>query len=508
MTHYSQVYQDKSIALIGYGITGKACAEFLLEKGASVTVFDKIFVSPDTIPIVQAIVPSKIGNTHSEIKQTDQPNVQYVRLQENTQLVGFDLVVVSPGVNLNQAFIQNYMANKADLSQNNPSDNPPVIGEIELFARELNDRNSRLADTKSAPKLITITGSNGKSTIVDMLTKALLAQNIKVGLGGNFGRSALTLLDDNLDVIILELSSFQLETTYSLKPFIAGIVNITSDHLDRHGNIQTYIHAKQRIYRDAAHTIANRDDINTYPTNTNNCVFFGKQTSIEPNKAGFYQNREGIYFTAQSDHHQHNPVKVFELSVTSNLQDFQLLNMQVVLACITLIGANMSMASNSLDTYVGLAHRFETVLDTPQVMWINDSKATNAGASIAAIESLSEKVDAIVLIAGGDAKSADLNLLTQIIQKHVQHLILIGKDAQRFVNIIDAYEVVESLNDAVIRANSVAQKLANKQCKVGVLLAPACASTDMFTNYQERGQRFVDAVHALGVSIEHKQVIG
>lgn len=499
MTFIAQphTYTNQSIAIIGYGVTGKACVEFLLNKGAKICVFD-------------AILPRE---------KLARPHLSFCTLTNNVDLSEFDLVVVSPGVNLKQSFIQAYIHHKGDERS--------VVGDIELFARELNATNNAAAQLQAQKPtaVIAVTGSNGKSTVVDMLTKAFIKQGLNVVLGGNFGTSALSLIaaeidanthqqknkimKQHIDLIVLELSSFQLESTYSLRPDIACILNVTSDHLDRHENMAAYTQAKQQIYVNARSIVFNRDDSATYPRQYPNTISVGiSKDSARPDNS-FYQTDQGIYRAEQL---------LLNARLVPAVSQFQLLNMQVVLACAQILNMNIPLVVESLQEYEGLPHRFETVYKDATTVWINDSKATNPGACIAAIESLSQRVNYIVLIAGGDAKGADTQALCDVISKHVDRLILIGKDAHLFTHFDAPFTYAKSIEEAVDIAsdyassyaiNSVNQNsdsLINASVQnsndeessphIGVMLSPACASTDMFANYQVRGQLFCQAVNA------------
>ncbi|MFT4652560.1 MAG: UDP-N-acetylmuramoylalanine--D-glutamate ligase [Kangiellaceae bacterium] len=499
MTFIAQphTYTNQSIAIIGYGVTGKACVEFLLNKGAKICVFDAI------------LQRENIARQH----------LSFCTLTNTVDLSEFDLVVVSPGVNLKQSFIQAYVRHKGDKQY--------VVGDIELFARELNVTNNEAAylQARKPTTVIAVTGSNGKSTVVDMLTKAFIKQGLNVVLGGNFGTSALSLLDpendannyqhnnkmmkQHIDLIVLELSSFQLESTYSLRPNIACILNVTSDHLDRHENMAAYTQAKQQIYVNAHDVVFNRDDSATYPEQYKNTISVGMSKDSAKSHNSFYQTDQGIYRAEQL---------LLNARFFPKVSQFQLLNMQVVLACAQILNMDIPLVVASLREYKGLPHRFETVYKDATTVWINDSKATNPGACIAAVESLSQQVNYIVLIAGGDAKGADTQALSHVISKHVDRLILIGKDAHLFTHFDTPFTYATSIEEAVDLASGYASSYAINSANqnsdlsinaslqntnnevstpyIGVMLSPACASIDMFANYQERGQLFCQAVNA------------
>lgn len=461
-------YENQSIALVGYGVTGKACAEFLLKKKASVSVFDTAFVEQKTV-------------SHK---------LNFFPLDDKVELSQFDTVVVSPGVNLAQTYIKKFLAS-------GKSKNKQVIGDIELFARELEIQKQLIPASQKSTKIIAVTGSNGKSTVVDMLTKALTNSGLRVALGGNFGTSALSLLSQTYDYIVLELSSFQLEATYSLRPDIACILNVSADHLDRHGNMQTYTAIKHRIFLNAMNTIFNREDESTQPSVKTSSYSFGlsRPQNLQDDHC-FYQTNEGIYLQNQL------------LLDSAKLQDnsqFQLLNMQVVLACANILGIDLTPVIETLEGYTGLPHRFQVIHKSANTAWINDSKATNPGACLAAIESASRQFSSIVLIAGGDAKGADASVLKKVIEQKVDMLVVIGKDAALFTQFNVPYQHANSLEEAVCLANEyIRTSFTQKDSKnfstintstpsIAVLLSPACASIDMFKNYQERGDVFSKA---------------
>ncbi|MGB3725335.1 MAG: UDP-N-acetylmuramoyl-L-alanine--D-glutamate ligase [Glaciecola sp.] len=456
MQHIAQApnYTEHTIAIIGYGVTGKACARFLLNKGVSLTVYDSEAILTDC-------------DEHDD-------RVTFKPLHASTNLLTYSMVIVSPGVNLQQDFIQQYHAS-----------GKRVISDIELFALE-NDAS-----------VIAVTGSNGKSTVVDMLSKVIQSAGLKVGLGGNFGRPALSMLDHNYDVVILELSSFQLESTYHLYPLISCVLNVTPDHMDRHGCMENYAKAKQSIYSGAMHRIFNRDDALSYPLDLQHehthSIGLHKPTLSRGQKENHhcYQNNDGVFINNQLVLHAAN----FE-----HQNQYQLLNMQVVLICMQILHISPSQVLSVLYQYEGLAHRFQMVRKEPFCCWINDSKATNPGAAIAAIENAAKRHDAIVLIAGGDGKGANMDTLLNSIENNVQHLVLIGKDAHLFTDLSVSYELASTMAQAVEAANQYASRLISQHINTAILLAPACASIDMFANYQDRGQQFTDAVLEVSAS--------
>lgn len=445
-------YSHQKIAIIGYGVTGRACTEYLLNKQALITVFDK----------------------NTDLLEPHH-SVNFEHLNDDIDLSYFELVVVSPGINLNASFLKSAQ-----------SHNIEIIGDIELFARASNSR------------IIAVTGSNGKSTVVDMLYKVMKACGCDVGLGGNFGTGALDLLANNHEYVILELSSFQLESTYSLSCLVSCILNVTPDHLDRHGSMDAYSKAKQQIYSSAKHIIFNRDDKNTYVSygfNKQKAAHhsFGlEQHNISSNTEKtdrglhFWQNEHGLYCGDK---------QLVSIDKLKFKQTHHLLNTQVVLICASLLNLEQTLVYQSISQYEGLDHRFQFVLKNQYSTWIDDSKATNTGASEAAIKSASDPDSAIVLIAGGDSKGANIDSLLQTIEQSVQYLILMGKDKEMFHQTRVSFENAETMKDAVKKAHNAAKSLYEEQNKhVVVLLSPACASIDMFANYKQRGLEFCQQV--------------
>ncbi len=446
-------YANKQIAVVGYGVTGKACALFLLRRGAMVTVYDSNMNKFEDASL----------EGYSEFKN----NIAFKQLQDATPLHLYDELVVSPGVNLQQDIFQRYLKM-----------GKRIYSDIELFARE---------NTKP---VIAVTGSNGKSTVVYMLTAVLRDLGYQVGLGGNFGLSALELLDEHLDYVVLELSSFQLESTYSLHTLVSCILNLSHDHIDRHGDFEAYKLAKQRIYQHATYGLHNRDDSNTAPIDMYDALIlrsFGLEKDAPSDamfSSNFSQSSQGVFYGDEL---------IVPVEYLKNRAPYQLMNIQAVCACISIIREDLAQVARTLSELDGLEHRFELVSQEKNLEWINDSKATNPGACVAAIEALAEQGKKIILIAGGDAKGADLSDALKAIKKYVSHLIVMGKDANLFtVDGVSAINV-KSIDQAVSEARVFCNSQSTEQ--FSVLLSPACASIDMFQNYKERGERFVSAIN-------------
>lgn len=350
-----------------------------------------------------------------------------------------------------------------------------VISDIEVFARVVN-----------AP-VIAVTGSNGKSTVVDLLGKMAEAANIRARTGGNIGTGALELLDGtDAELYILELSSFQLESTFTLKPSAAVVLNLSEDHMDRYGSVAEYAHAKERVYKQAARQIINRDDM----------IARSLARSSTPMSFGLDAPDEGEFGVLRIDGGDWLAFGRKALMPTSELKLIGQHNVANVLAALAL-GQAVKMPMSSMlaacRDYRGLPHRTQWVGEFAGVTWVNDSKATNVGATAAALKGIDAPV---ILLAGGQAKGADLGPLAQATNGRLRAAILFGEDADSLDLVLrdsTRIERVSCLQEAVQCAARLAQ--------TGdvVMLSPACASFDMFRDYQHRGEEFMRLVNALEV---------
>lgn len=506
---YLPEFNDKKIALIGYGVTGKSAAEFLLSIGARVDIYDK-----------QLSLSSVVDFANRFNSQ-----VSFYQFNESIDFKQYDYLVVSPGVNLQQANIWQF-------KQSRPT---KVLGDIELFCLAFNGINKGKIEQGETPtKLIVVTGSNGKSTVVDMLYKAIIETGVHAGLGGNFGTPALCLLKESYEVIVLELSSFQLESTYSLQADIACVLNVSEDHLDRHISLSNYSSIKRSIYNNAVYSIINQDDQLTYPTSdqiSHTSVIKVSAKASEQNQCRDGDRSGLIAFDGETIYYKNTAFlskqDILKHNQYANAGNFQMFNMQIVLACAHLLNLDVNVVQKSLVAYAGLRHRFEIIqrynlpfseLQQAQslvsnkvrsITWINDSKATNIGACSAAIENLSLHESkkpslAIILIAGGDAKGASLDSedgkkLSVQIKQHILAMALIGKDAELFTSMGTNHCILDSMETAVDWCyETILSTQFEDQTDVIVLLSPGCASIDMFNNYQHRGDVFVEQAKKVG----------
>lgn len=433
----SLVLANKNIAVVGMGLTGLSCMRFLVAKGANVIAMD----SRKELPI-HIDIPLFLGELDAQ------------------RLCSVDLIVVSPGVNLNTAAIQ--VALKAKI---------PVIGDIELFA-QFNTR-----------PVIAITGSNGKTTVTHLVSKMCEAGGKKVLMGGNVGVPALELLNQDADVIVLELSSFQLDTTFSLKSNVSTVLNLSEDHLDRHGSFANYQQAKLKVFNRSQMAVVNRDDELVQPSNNIPRMSFGLSNSSKGFSWDSVSNSillDGKLFLKQEQcllDGEHN-----------------MLNIQAAAALAMQVGVNQQSIIQAAAKFGGLPHRCETVAVKSGVRWINDSKATNVGATLAAISGLSSRCQGqIILIAGGEGKGVDFSSMADSLNSQVDILVTLGKDGDKISSLKAGSISVKNLEEAV--------DVAAKHAKQGdiVLLSPACASLDMFANYQARGDAFIKAVKELAL---------
>lgn len=431
--------------VLGLGITGLSCVRFLASKGFKVAAADSR-EQPPSLAVVKSEMPGVdlyLGNLSPQL------------VQQTKELV------VSPGLSLEEPIVVE--AQQAGV---------PVIGDLELFARYV-----------TAP-VIAITGTNGKSTVTKLVAEMIQDANLKVAVGGNLGTGALDLLKhEDPDYYVLELSSFQLDLVESLAPEVAVLLNVTADHLDRHHTFEAYKQAKHRIYKNAKFAVYNLDDPNTVPPQTIASVGFSlnkinQYTWVIRNNALSFGNTEYINvanLTLCGRHNWANAMAALAIARHLNLPREPILK--------------------SIEQFSGLEHRCQWVGQINKIDLYNDSKATNVGASIAAIEGLAaaDKRD-IILIVGGQAKGDDFALMCPAVSQYVHQVIVLGEAAPLITKRLQDVVAVTHASD-MQNAVETAVKLANPGDKI--LLAPACASFDMFRNFEHRGEVFTKCVQRL-----------
>jgi UDP-N-acetylmuramoylalanine--D-glutamate ligase len=454
--------------IVGLGKTGLSCARFLAARGEPFVVVDSR-KEPPYVKQLLSIAPNAecyFGKFDSFIFD------QAKRL------------IVSPGVSVKETLISDAAAQGAE-----------VVGDIALFA-----------EYAEAP-IVAITGSNGKSTVTSLLGEMAKASHVNAIVGGNIGTPALELLSglDQVtsevsgnkqqarpDYYVLELSSFQLETTPHLRAHSAVTLNISEDHMDRYSNLQEYINAKRNVYNQCKHIVFNRDDLRVERMVAE--LGSGSADSIVSvglNKAPTEKDY-GVMQVDDEDWLVKGSQKIISANKLSLPGRHNLFNALAAMALAETMNIDMEAMKTVLQTFVGLPHRMQLVATVNDVQWFNDSKGTNVGATVSAISGMSGSK---ILIAGGEGKGADFEPLREaVIANNVRLVILIGRDAELIEKVISGVvktERAKSLPEAVKLANTQAKPLEK------VILSPACASFDMFNDYQHRGDVFMDAVRSL-----------
>jgi UDP-N-acetylmuramoylalanine--D-glutamate ligase len=437
---FERINQEHPVIVLGLGLTGASCVNYCQRKGWPVLVMDSREQPPQL---------NDFKASHVEIE------VLCGDFDEN-KLATAGLIIISPGVDFGHPALAKAKATQV-----------PIVGDIELFAQE------------NRVPIIAVTGSNGKSTVCDCLGWMFNHLGIDTIVAGNIGTPVLDLLQQpKPDLYVLELSSFQIETTQSLNAKVVSVLNISEDHLDRHGNMDNYVSIKQKLYTMAQAAAVNLDDPVTHCSQIpEQRLTFGSHSDADF-KVTQEQNKFSIY-------HQH---QVLLSESECQIAGFHNgLNLAACLAMAKLYGLLINeRLLDVLRQYSGLEYRCQQVPTNDGVRWINDSKATNVGAAKAAIYSFAGQGGHLYLIAGGDAKGGDISQLSDDIQRFVTFSWVYGKDAELFLNVLPKTicQRVSDLTEAVY--------LAKQMAKSGdtVLFSPACASLDMYPNYKVRGEHF------------------
>lgn len=435
----------------GLGISGVSAVNFLYEKGYRVAVTDSRAVPPghDQIPRdVQTI----FGHLDQDL------------------LLSAEEIVISPGLDPKLPQIQAAIAQGI-----------PVISEIQVLRRATDQ------------PIVAITGSNAKSTVTTLIGLMAADAGKKVAVGGNLGRPALDLTKDDPELYILELSSFQLETTSNLNAEVAVLLNLSEDHLDRHGDMMGYHTAKHRIFQGVKKVVHNRDDSLTRPLvpDATPMQSFGLNAP-DMNQYGVLKDSDGTMWLARGRE---------RLLKTQDMYMQGLHNVANALACLALgeaIGLPLAGMLATLKSFKGLEHRCEFVKDVNGVRYYNDSKGTNIGATLAALDGLGAAIEVqgskVAIILGGQGKGQDFTALRESLSKFAQVAVLIGEDRP-------VIEAAIQDTTTLLHAESLQQavELCQQHIQAGdvVLLSPACASFDMFTGYPDRGHQFVRIVNEL-----------
>jgi UDP-N-acetylmuramoylalanine--D-glutamate ligase len=437
----TSVLAKKRIAVVGLGLSGQATVRFLLSQGVK--------------PVLMDSRSKPSGIEHIAAEKVD--GIYLGELDAN-RLAKMDMIILSPGLSPTHPAIRFAVAQGAEL-----------IGDVELFARF------------NHTPVVAITGSNGKSTVTMLVETMLKCSGIKALAAGNIGLPVLDAINQqDTEVFVLELSSFQLDTTSSLHSIASTILNVSADHLDRYQHMAAYTASKQRVYQHTQLAVFNLDDDATAPEQAEHAL------GITP--------ANSAYGVAEFDAKRWLVVAGEPLMPVDEMTLFGAHNeFNALIACALALAAGASRPGliTALQQFESLPHRCILVAQKNQVRWINDSKATNIGATLAAIAGLRCSVTGkLILIAGGDGKGADMTELKPVLERDVQQLITLGQDGPAIAALKDNSIQVKTLQEAV----KAAAKLAGPGDMV--LLSPACASLDMFNSYSERGEQFAAAVRA------------
>lgn len=426
---------NQSIVVIGLGATGKSIIDFItsLDIKVNLKVIDTRDLQQESLNIPDGVLCHTGGWNENWLSDAD-------------------LIVVSPGVSL-----------KTPQLLRAATKGIRIIGDIELFAWYV-----------KAP-VIGITGSNGKSTVTTLVGKIAAHAGMKVGVGGNIGTPALNLLKDKYDLYVLELSSFQLETTSSLKLIAATYLNLSEDHMNRYNNIDEYGAAKRRIFKCAETAIVNRNDKNTYPQD-----FAGKIISF-----GLNEEELGFISCDKEKWLAFNGEPIMAIKDIALFGMHNQLNILVAIGLVAQVNIDFKHLVQVCSAYSGLAHRCQLVANHNEVKWINDSKATNEASTLAALNGITIK-NKLHLLLGGDAKGACFLSLQQVLNKLNVVLYCFGKDKAAFVELADRVVITDTMTQAM---DIIYQ---NTQKGDVVLLSPACASLDQFASFVKRGEVFAN----------------
>lgn len=426
-------YQNKIVTVIGLGKTGLSCVEFLTKKQADVRVIDTR-QNPAGAEQLAKNIPLHTGSLNLD------------------WLLQSDIIVISPGLAVKTPEIQTALSAGVE-----------VIGDIELFCRE--------ADKP----IIAITGSNGKSTVTSLATEMAKAAGLNVGMGGNIGIPALSLLEQNHDLYVLELSSFQLETTYSLKAVAATVLNISEDHMNRYVDLEDYRQAKLKIYHQCQTAVINAEDPLTKEDNRQSAQV---QLSFGEHNADYWLKTDNgkQYLMAKDE-------VILPCDEVKLVGRHNYMNALAAIGLVQAAGIKTAGIQTALRTFTGLDHRFQLAHFADGVRWINDSKATNVGSTVAALTGL-HLTGTLHLLLGGDGKNADFSELQKLINKPYIHCYCFGQDGKQLAALSAQSHLFDTMEQAI--------EYLRPQLNAGdmVLLSPACASLDQFASFEKRGEEF------------------
>jgi len=462
---YPATLKSRPVLVLGLGDTGLATVRWLRAQGARVRVADTRAQPP-----------------HAEVLRREAPEVEiHTGPFTRACFEGQSLIVASPGVPLAEPEVAAALQRGQE-----------VVGDVELFARTVQS-------LPHPPRVVAITGANGKTTVTTMVGEMVRAAGLNTAVIGNIGTPVLEALDtaSPAEVYVLELSSFQLETTHHLKLQAATVLNVTEDHLDRYPDMDAYTAAKARIFAHCAQRVLNREDPRSLAMANPGAITFGLNAPPTARDWGF-----GWGFDwGQTPNRGLSPTEpwiccgttpVMALSTLSLSGRHNAANAMAALALCDALNIPRDISVRTLQSFKGLSHRVERVAEVASVTYFDDSKGTNVGATVAALTGMTAPV---VLIAGGDGKGQDFSPLKEALSRHARALVLIGRDAPRIEAAVAGCGI--PLVRATDMADAVRQAARLAQRGDVVLMSPACASFDMFNNYLHRAEVFIAAVQAL-----------
>ena len=435
--------------IVGLGKTGLSCFRYLSNQGLNVAITDSREEPPELL----------------ELRAEFESASVYLGQINEQVLLASDQIILSPGVSLDNKSIKLSIEN-----------NIPVFGDIELFCQ------------KAQAPIIAVSGSNGKSTVTTIVAEMTRLAGLKTYVGGNIGIPALDLLSDSTpDLYVLELSSFQLETTYSLNAHASVVLNVSPDHMDRYLSLKDYANTKKRIYSGQGLMVLNKDEeyIHSIMDSKRDTIYFSLDAP-EGENFGLINHNNEVWLSQGNE-------KIINKNQLKIKGEHNISNALAAMALAGAVNVPTNIMADVLKNFTGLEHRCQLVREIDNVSWYNDSKATNVGACIASIRGLCE-LGNIILIAGGDSKGADLSGLNPIVKKYIKRVFLFGIDANILADVMGSdvdKEFVNNMNEAVKGASKIADP------DDIVLLGPACSSLDMYKNYQQRGDAFISAIDVL-----------
>jgi UDP-N-acetylmuramoylalanine--D-glutamate ligase len=452
------ICDQKKRIVVGLGLTGQSYIRYLNNLGLKFSVVDNR-ESPPNIKKIKDEFPSLdlyLGKKYSSL------------------LGHADEIYLSPGISINDPFL-------SEAKQNSVK----IINDIDLFVGLV-----------SAP-IVLITGSNGKSTVTQLVGMMAKEAGINAQVGGNIGRPVLDILSEDCELYILELSSFQLEMCSNLSSLVSCILNITEDHLDRHGTLQNYINIKKKIYKNSNTCIFNRDDSSTYPSiDSNNSISFGLDKA-DKNNYGLIKDNDATYISK-------GEIKLINKKILSLSADHNVLNIMSAVAIARSLEINITSITSAINKFNGLPHRCEKVAQISGVTFYNDSKATNIGATIAAIKGFAKNLTGkLIILIGGRAKQDDFSKLFFLLETINHQLILFGESVEKILSFSKS-----SRNYIFADTIQSATDVAFSESKYGdiVLLSPACSSYDMFSSFEERGDVFRESVLTLSKKVKSEVI--